>query len=91
MYKNCPRGTTPYTIKAGDTFYLIAKRYGVSLDELLKANPGVDPDRLYIGQVICIPTEDSKPQPQPHPCPLLSAGSRGLCCRTTKPIKCQRL
>lgn len=77
MYQNCPRGTTPYTIKAGDTFYLIAKRYGISLDELLKANPGVDPDRLYIGQVICIPTEDSKPHPQPHPCPLLSAGSRG--------------
>src|SRR5690554_6416800 len=52
----CPEGTRPYTIRAGDTFYSIARANNVSLDALIAANPGVNPDRLYIGQVICIPT-----------------------------------
>src|SRR5690625_6630620 len=51
----CGPGTTPYTIKPGDTFFLIARREGITVDALIKANPGVDPDRLFIGQVICIP------------------------------------
>ncbi|MBM7856022.1 LysM repeat protein, partial [Desulfohalotomaculum tongense] len=50
----CPGGML-YTIKAGDTFYSIARRYDVSLDDLLAANPGIDPDNLRVGQVICIP------------------------------------
>ncbi|KNZ69794.1 peptidoglycan-binding lysin domain-containing protein [Thermincola ferriacetica] len=50
----CPGGNY-YTIKPGDTFYSIARRYNISLDDLLAANPGVDPDRLLVGQVICIP------------------------------------
>ena len=73
MSNRCPQGTTPYTIRAGDTFYLIARRYGISLDELLRANPGVDPDRLYVGQIICVPSGGSRPDN----CPLLSQGSRG--------------
>lgn len=54
LYPACPEGNY-YTIKAGDTFYSIARRFNVSLDDLLEANPGVDPDRLMIGQIICIP------------------------------------
>lgn len=51
---SCPGGTL-YTIRAGDTFWQISRRMGIPLDELLAANPGVDPDRLQIGQRICIP------------------------------------
>lgn len=54
VYPACPEGNY-YTIKSGDNFYAIARRYRVSLDDLLEANPGVDPDRLRPGQVICIP------------------------------------
>jgi LysM repeat protein len=54
----CPAGTEPYTIKRGDTFYKIARRFNVTLDSLLKANPGVNPDALLIGQKICIPSEE---------------------------------
>lgn len=50
----CPEGNL-YTIRAGDTFYSIARRFRVSLDDLLEANPGVDPDNLQVGQQICIP------------------------------------
>lgn len=46
---------TQYTVQRGDSFYLIAQRLGVPLANLLAANPGVDPARLMIGQVICVP------------------------------------
>ena len=64
----CPGGR-PYTIQPGDTFYQIAQRLGLSLQALLAANPQVDPNRLQIGQVICIPIPVVPP---PHP----------LCCTT---------
>lgn len=54
IYPACPEGNF-YTIKRGDTLYRIARFFNVSLDDLVEANPGIDPDRLFIGQVICIP------------------------------------
>ncbi|MBZ2175828.1 LysM domain-containing protein, partial [Schnuerera sp. xch1] len=51
----CPNGFL-YSIRAGDTFFLLAQRFGVSVDAIIRANPGVDPNRLQIGQLICIPT-----------------------------------
>ena len=51
----CPENTMSYTIRTGDTFYRISQVNNVSLDALLAANPGIDPDRLQVGQVICIP------------------------------------
>lgn len=50
----CPEGNY-YFIQPGDTFYSIARRFNVSLDDLLEANPGVDPGSLAVGQIICIP------------------------------------
>lgn len=50
----CPEGNA-YTIKPGDTFYKVARRFNVSLDALIEANPTIDPDRLLVGQRICIP------------------------------------
>ena len=41
-----------YTIKAGDNFSVIAKRYGLKVSSILAANPGVDSSRLKIGQKI---------------------------------------
>lgn len=73
--QTCPIGSMPYTIKAGDTFYNIARTFGISLDALIAANPGVDPNRLFIGQVICVPT--AAPPPPISSCPTLSIGSRG--------------
>ena len=51
---SCPGGFL-YTIRAGDTLYLIAQRYNVTVQELIAANPGINPNNLQIGQQICIP------------------------------------
>lgn len=44
-----------YTIKSGDTLFDIARKCGVSLDDLKTANPGLDPATLRIGQTIKMP------------------------------------
>ncbi len=52
----CPPGTTAYTVIRGDTMFLIARRFGVSLQALIAANPQVkNPNRIYPGQTLCIP------------------------------------
>jgi LysM repeat protein len=42
-------------VKAGDTVYSIARRFGVQTSALLAANPGVDSRHLRIGQTLNIP------------------------------------
>ena len=41
-----------YTVKSGDTLGAIAKRNGKSLSAIQKLNPGVNPNKLRIGQKI---------------------------------------
>ena len=54
------RYTKPYVVKPGDTMYSIAKYFNVPLDMLIAANPQVtNPDLIYPGQVIMIPTLDN--------------------------------
>lgn len=62
--EQCPGGFQ-YTIVAGDTFFNLARRFNTTVDAIMAANPGVDPNRLMIGQVICIPGS----APGPIPCP----------------------
>ena len=46
-----------YTVQRGDSLYLIARRNNISLAQLLSANPNIEnPSRIYIGQIIKIPT-----------------------------------
>ncbi len=45
-----------YSVRDGDTYRLIAKRMGVSEDDLVALNPDVDPRRLSIGQSLRLPT-----------------------------------
>ncbi len=50
-----PPLTTPYVVRAGDTFYLIARRFGITEAQLRLANPGVNPMRLMVGQRLTVP------------------------------------
>lgn len=48
-------GGPVYIVQPGDTFYSIANRFNVTFDELLGANPGIDPNILSQGQQVVIP------------------------------------
>jgi LysM repeat protein len=50
-----PDGT--YTVKSGDSLAKIARANGVTLAEIVAANPGVDPKRLKVGQKINLPAK----------------------------------
>jgi spore germination protein YaaH len=50
-------------VQPGDTFYLIAQRFNITLESLLAANPGVDPYQLQVGQEIIIPVPPPPPPP----------------------------
>ncbi|MCH7228807.1 LysM peptidoglycan-binding domain-containing protein [Haloferula sp. A504] len=47
-----------HTVRAGENLYRISLRYGIDLEELLAANPSVDPRRLRIGQQVRIPSSE---------------------------------
>ena len=51
-----------YTVKRGDSYYLISKRLGVPLRDLMAANPNINPARLMVGDVLCIPMVDASQQ-----------------------------
>ena len=44
-----------YTIESGDTLYGIARKYNVSIDQILKLNPNVNPRTLGIGRSLRMP------------------------------------
>jgi len=61
-----------YVVQKGDTMYLIAKRFGVALQDLIAANPQIkDPNLIYPGQVVNVPVAPAPP-PAPHPTPPVS-------------------
>jgi LysM repeat protein len=47
---------TTYTVKPGDSAFLIARQFGIDLSALLATNAIATPSRLYVGQVLSIPT-----------------------------------
>lgn len=74
---------TPRTheVQKGEDMFGISLRYGVTLEELLAANPDVQPNFLSIGTLLVIPAasqpvpgaEEIAPLPSPTPAPLASS------------------
>lgn len=63
-----------YSIKPGDTLGRVAALHGLSLEELLKANPAIkSPDRVFVGQKILIPKKTGKKSADP----MRTAAGRG--------------
>jgi len=48
-------GVTEYEVQKGDSFYVIAKKFKTTSQEIAKANPNVNPQKLRPGQKIKIP------------------------------------
>jgi len=65
--------TTPeakkHTVKAGDTFETIANKYGVTVRELVSANPQLlkSGDKLDVPVAVAIPSEGGESTPVPTP------------------------
>ena len=52
---NCPPATEPYRISRGNTCWDLAQAWGISVDEILDVNKGLNCDSLRPGQSICLP------------------------------------
>lgn len=69
---SCPPGFQGrYTVQPGDSMFLIAQRFGVSLNALIAANPHIsNPSQIFPGDVLCVPgTSPQPPCRQPSSCP----------------------
>jgi murein DD-endopeptidase MepM/ murein hydrolase activator NlpD len=44
-----------HKVKSGESLEKIARNYGVSVQELIKANKNINPNRLKVGENLCIP------------------------------------
>jgi len=52
-----PTGTRKHVVKSGDIPATIAKRYGITLKDLMAANPNLDPKKLKVGMELTIPNK----------------------------------
>ena len=71
-----------HTVRPGETVYAIARQHGTTAEELLKANPGLNPARIHAGDKIILPSSptippsasspSAKSPPPPAPSPALA-------------------
>ena len=63
LESNCPAGSKSYRVQRGDSFYLIARKFGVSVRALMNANPTIAAGRLLVGDILCVPTGEGRSCP----------------------------
>lgn len=68
---SCPPGFQGrYTVRPGDSMFLIAQRFGVSLNALIAANPHIsNPSQIFPGDVLCVPGQQQPQCRMPASCP----------------------
>lgn len=63
-----PASTTgSYTIKSGDTLSAIAAKYGTTVAQLTSLNSIADPNKIYAGQTLKLPSQPAPTNPAPAP------------------------
>lgn len=60
-----PGGETTYVVQRGDNLFRIALRYGLRVADLAAYNNIVNPNYIFVGQVIRIPGGGTSPTPTP--------------------------
>ncbi|MBR1838224.1 MAG: LysM peptidoglycan-binding domain-containing protein [Bacteroidaceae bacterium] len=66
-YVNAQTVYMQHTVEAHETLYGIARQFGVKIDDVLAANPGLTSQNLRRGQVINIPTTPDAPTTRTAP------------------------
>jgi len=62
--------TSTHTVTRGETLYSIARQHNVTVPQLLQANPGLQPDKLHVGDTLKLPAEQPKmAEPKSSPAP----------------------
>ena len=83
-----PAATTVHTVKKGEFLSGISKKYNVRMSAIVAANPGLNPDRIRIGQKLTIPGSVAAPKSDvmlaSAPAP---AGVAPAAANTTAPVK----
>jgi LysM repeat protein len=64
-----PGGSTTYVVQPGDTLSSIARRFGTTVSAIVAANNIANPNLIYPGQVLIIPTGSTTPPPGSTPPP----------------------
>ena len=54
----CPAGSESYRVQRGDSFYLIARKFGISVRALMNAA-----GRLLVGDILCVPVGEGRSCP----------------------------
>ena len=69
---------TPYVVRGGDTLGGICNRYKVKKADVLALNPGMDPNKIFVGRTIKLPgnIEAAKSAPAPKAAAAKSAGAK---------------
>ena len=62
---SCPIGSAPYEIRRGDTLYSISQRFNIPLEDIFLLNPGINPNNLAVGQIICLGRVNRPTEPCP--------------------------
>lgn len=69
---------TPYVVRGGDTLGGICNRYKVKKADVLALNPGMDPNKIFVGRTIKLPgnIEAAKSAPAPKAAVAKEAGAK---------------
>ena len=85
---SAPAAVTVHTVKKGDLLSSISRTYNVKMSASVAANPGINPDRIRIGQKLNIPGSAAAPKSDvmlaSAPAP---AGVAPVAANTVAPVK----
>lgn len=64
--------TIEYKVQTGDSLWGISKRFDVSVQEIVRANPGIKANAIRVGQTVNVPRQSQSPTSAPTPAPTVS-------------------